>query len=56
LEKIFGLFYKVNPDYFRESIVFDNKNGKLWILIDGLLKHISIGEYGIWEVNSNNEI
>ena len=42
--------------YFRERIDLKNKEGESWTLIDGKLKYISYGEYGVWGINSSNEI
>ena len=33
-----------------------NPIGDGWIKIDGKLKQISSGEYGVWGVNANDEI
>ena len=49
----FGV-YGVNPSdeiWYRKGITNTNPIGTNWEKIDGLLKQLSIGKYGLWGIN-----
>ena len=37
-----------NHIYYRNMVSINNKGGINWLKVDGLLKHISSGESGVW--------
>ena len=45
-----------NEILFRINVSLCNPKGDGWTKIDGLLKCISVSEYGVWGVNSKDEI
>ena len=48
--------YSNNEIWLRNNVSLCNPKGDGWTKIDGLLKCISVSEYGVWGVNSKDEI
>ena len=52
----YGLLILIMKYFFREDISKLNPKGTKWTKIEGNLSYISIGYFGVWGVNSKNEI